>query len=75
MPSVLEEKGADHGLHHYEEEQRSIISQSGVVPSSPLGSGTTMEWYIKSYTVGSRKHGKSKVILRDIGRHHAASAG
>lgn len=73
MPYVLEEKGADHGLHYWEEEQRSIVSQSGVVPSSPTCSGTTMEWYIKSYTVGSRKDGKSKVILRDIGRY-AASA-
>lgn len=30
-------------------------------------SGTRLEWHIKSYTVGSRKHGKRKTILRDIG--------
>lgn len=45
----------------------SVASLSEIPPSTPPCSGTSLEWHIKSYTVGSRKRGKCKTILRDIG--------
>jgi hypothetical protein len=48
-------------------EWHSIGSASDIPQSPPPCSGTSLEWHIKSYTVGNRKHGKCKTILRDIG--------
>jgi hypothetical protein len=48
-------------------EWHSTTSPSMPQPLPAPCSGTRLEWHIKSYTVGSKKPGKRKTILRDIG--------
>jgi hypothetical protein len=64
MAHLVEAKAEHRGLYYYEASQ-----EEAELPKTPAwySSGTSLEWHIKSYAVGSRRAGERKVILRDIG--------